>query len=118
MVVPKWIDEKSTFGIGKNAIKYGEDMPENLDKARLKELRASGQVGEILSAVTVDTDTVPANDHVKLIEAFERSRADNVFLKGIVDACVNAVDAIVKTGPNREVKKILDSLKAEGSDDN
>ena len=113
--MPKWIDKSGTFGIGKNAIKYGEDMPAGMDKAQLKELRASGQVGEILAAVTADTDTVPADDHVKLMGAFERVQADNVFLRGIVDACTNAIDAIVKSGPNREVKKILDTLKGEGS---
>ncbi len=114
--MPKWIDKSGTFGIGKNAIKYGEDMPEGMGKARLKELRASGQVGEILAPVTAGTDTVPAEDHVKLMEAFERVQADNAFLKNIVDACTNAIDSIVKTGPNREVKKILDTLKGEGSD--
>lgn len=39
-----WVDESSVFGGGKNAVKFGEEMPKSVSDERLAQLKKLGQV--------------------------------------------------------------------------
>lgn len=62
-----WIG-KGTFGVGKNAVKYGKPMPK-IDPKRLKALIKEGSVGELKTPVAANTDEVIADLKKQVVEA-------------------------------------------------
>lgn len=54
----KWISERESLYIDKKDIKYGDDIPDSVDKATLAYLKKQGLVGDIIVAVKEDEKPV------------------------------------------------------------
>jgi flavorubredoxin len=104
--MPKWIDKTGNLRISKNCtLTYGDDIPKEVPKERIKQLMATGQIGDILAPVTDHKDNV--------IEAL---KAENAFLIGVCKYVESIVDQIKSTKPKQEIQAIIDSMGG-GSDE-
>jgi hypothetical protein len=115
-----WISKSSTFGIGKNAIKYGDAInAETIDKKVLAKQIAKGNIGQIKQAVTSGDKKLIEAQRLQIVKLQEQIDSEAPDESDVIKELKDKYDKVLEKAlakKDKEIAKLEKSLKPDSKE--